>query len=110
MGTPVKYKKKIPRHSPFYFKTRKSTTVKQERPKTPTEVPITIEGPPSKKEEMGPYEGEFEEVTSPKPKPNNHIAYVRRPTTKSTSFKQPETSTNLKNEEQRMLREKEIML
>jgi len=53
LGTPMKSKKKRSRQTHLYFKTRKSTRIRQSKPETPTKVPIIIEGSPSKKEEVG---------------------------------------------------------
>jgi len=68
----------------MYFRTMKSARVKQGRPQTSTNSPITIEGSPNKKEEIGPKEGNIQEVTSPK---NTPMTYIRRHSSRLESLK-----------------------
>ena len=47
LGTPVKKKGKIRRQIPLYFRTRKSTRIKQGKPQISTKNPIEIEDFPT---------------------------------------------------------------
>lgn len=69
----VKKKGKIRRQTPLYFRTRKSTRIKQGKPQTSTKIPIDIEDSPPQRDKM--------------PSPKSPITYVRRPNTRSTSSK-----------------------
>jgi len=73
LTTPIKQKGNRQRQTPLYFKTRKSTRIRQEKPQKPTKIPIVIEDSPNKKEKM--------------PSPKSPITYVRMPMTRSTSSK-----------------------
>lgn len=73
LSTPIKQKGKRKRQSPLYFRTRKSTRIRQGKPQASTKIPIVIEDSPTQKEKI--------------PSSKSPITYVRRPTTRSTSSK-----------------------
>jgi len=73
LSTPIKQKGKRMRQTPLYFRTRKSTRIKQGKPQTSTKIPIEIEYYPTQRDKM--------------PSPKSPITYVRRPNTRSTSSK-----------------------
>jgi len=68
LSTPIKQKGKRQRQTPLYFRTRKSTRIRQGKPQTLTKIPIVIEDSPTQKDKM--------------PSPKSPIIYVRRPTTR----------------------------
>ena len=72
LSTLVKQKCKR-RQAPLYFRTRKSTRIKQGKPQISTKTPIEIEDSPTQRDKM----------TSPK----SPITYIRRPSTRSNSLK-----------------------
>ena len=47
LSTPVKKKGKRRRQTPLYFRTRKSTRIKQGKPQISTKIPIEIEDSPT---------------------------------------------------------------
>lgn len=53
---------------PLYLKVMKSTRISQGKLENPLKVPITIDESTRKREELGPSEGNIEEVTFPKDK------------------------------------------
>lgn len=71
--TPIIKKGKRQRQTPLYFKTSKSTRIRQGKPQTPTKIPIVIQDSPKKQEKI--------------PSPKSLITYVRIPMTRSTSSK-----------------------
>jgi len=73
LSTLIKKKGKRQRQTPLYFRTRKSTRIRQGKPQTPTKIPIVIENSPKQQDKM--------------PSPKSPITYVRRPMTRSTSSK-----------------------
>jgi len=89
----------------MYFRTRKSITIRQGKPQTPTRVPIIIDESPSKKEEIGPNEGKFEEVTPPKTKTKSPITPMSRPTIRSVIFEKTRTQSTFEEEKKEKLQE-----
>lgn len=73
LSTRIKQKGKIRRQAPLYLRTRKSTRIKQGKPKISTKNRIEIEDSLTPRDKM--------------PSPKSPITYVRRPSTKSTSLK-----------------------
>lgn len=107
LNTRVKPKNKRKGKAPLYFKTMECTRIKQGRTQAPTKAPIKIEESPSKKEDVGPTERNIDEVTSPENISKIHIAYLRGPTTRSTSFKKPKTPTTLQQKGNGKLQEEQ---
>jgi len=73
LTTLIKKKGKRKMQTPLYFRTRKSTRIRQGKPQTSTKIPIQIEYSPTQKDKM--------------PSPMSPIAYVRSLTIRSTSSK-----------------------
>lgn len=95
MGTQIKIKNKRQRQTPLYFKTRKSSRIKEGKPQNPTNTPIIIEESLSKIEELEPIEMKVDKVTSPGAISKTPITYVRNPVTRETSYKSPKAPITL---------------
>lgn len=52
LSTPFNSKGKRQKKAPFYFKTRRSTRIKQGKPQTPTKTEIIVEDSPKEKEKI----------------------------------------------------------
>ena len=85
LGTHIKPIGKRQRQNPLYFRTRRSTRIKQGRPQTPTKTPIIIEDSPKGQEKLVSPEMKGEYGTSKQASPMSPITYFRRPVTRSTS-------------------------
>jgi len=70
----------------MYFRTKKNTRIREGKPQIPTKFHIIINESPSKKEEIGPSEGNNQEVTPPQRKTKSHVTSVSGPTTRSVTF------------------------
>lgn len=73
--------------APLYFRTKKSTRIRQGKPQTPTKVPIVIEESPKQYDKMTALIKTQEEGYLAQNSPKYLITYVRRPITRSTSSK-----------------------
>lgn len=93
----------------MYFRTRKSTRIRQGKPQTPTNVTILDESP-IKKEEIGPDEGNIEEVTPPKTKTKSLITPMSRHTTRLVNFKKPRKQYAFEKEEKEKIQEDQGLL
>lgn len=87
LNTPIKQKGKRQRQTPLYFRTRKSTRIRQGKPQTPTKIPIVIEDSPKQQEKMPPPMKKKERRSSAQISPESPITYVKMPVTRSTSSK-----------------------
>lgn len=86
LGAPIKPKIRQPRQGPLYFKTKKSTRIRQGKPHPPSKIPITIDESARKKGEVAFSEGNIEEVTSPEAKTKQPMLPMGRPTTREFTF------------------------
>jgi len=88
LSTPIKSNGKRQRKTPHYFRTRKSTRIKQGRPQIPTKILIIIEDSLKEQEAVVPLEKKEEEETSKQSSPRSLATYVRRYVTRSALTKQ----------------------